>query len=99
LWIGQLTSAAYAVKLSYVYESTTILNNLNGSHYMSHILIKFLMKKSCKLLEICSRLKKQYGEKTPSNVGVYISGAVRLKKEGKRWRMNLMSAGQGVATL
>jgi hypothetical protein len=28
-----------------------------------------------------------------------VSGAVRLKKEGKRWRMNLMSAGRGVATL
>jgi hypothetical protein len=30
---------------------------------------------------------------------VSISGAVRLKKEGKQWRMNLMSAGQGVTTL
>jgi hypothetical protein len=30
---------------------------------------------------------------------VSISGAVRLKREGKRWRMNLMSAGRGVATL
>ena len=30
-----------------------------------------------------------------SQMLVSISGAVLLKKEGKRWRMNLMSAGQG----
>ena len=29
------------------------------------IVIKFLMKEGCKLLEICSSLKTQYGEKTP----------------------------------
>jgi len=34
------------------------------------IIIKFLMK-GCKQLEICSRLKRQYGEKTLSNVSVY----------------------------
>jgi transposase len=33
------------------------------------ILIKFLTKEGCKLSEICSRLKKQYGEKT--HVSVY----------------------------
>jgi hypothetical protein len=32
-----------------------------------HIIIKFLMKEGCKPSEICSRLKKQYGE----NVSVY----------------------------
>jgi hypothetical protein len=36
-----------------------------------HIIIKFLMKEGCKLLEICSRLKRQYGEKTLSDVSVY----------------------------
>jgi transposase len=35
------------------------------------IIIKFLMKEGCKPLEICSRLKRQYGEKTLSNVSVY----------------------------
>jgi hypothetical protein len=35
------------------------------------ILIKFLTKEGCKPLEICSVLKKQYGEKTVSNVSVY----------------------------
>ena len=34
------------------------------------IIIKFLMKEGCKPLEICSRLKRQYGEKTLSNVSV-----------------------------
>jgi hypothetical protein len=62
------------------------------------ILIKFLTKEGCKPSEICSRLKKQYGEKTLSNVSVY-KWTSALKKEGKRWRMNVMSAGRGVATL
>jgi hypothetical protein len=35
------------------------------------IIIKFLTKEGCKLLEICSKLKRQYGEKTLSNVSVY----------------------------
>jgi transposase len=35
------------------------------------LLIKFLTKEGCKPPEICSRLKKQYGEKTLSNVSVY----------------------------
>ena len=35
------------------------------------IIIKFLTKEGCKLSEICSRLKRQYGEKTLSNVSVY----------------------------
>jgi len=35
------------------------------------IIIKFLMKEGCKLSEICSRLKTQYGERTLSNVSVY----------------------------
>jgi len=35
------------------------------------IIIKFLTKEGCKPSEKCSRLKKQYGEKTLSNVSVY----------------------------
>jgi len=35
------------------------------------IIIRFLTKEGCKLSEICSRLKRQYGEKTLSNVSVY----------------------------
>ena len=31
------------------------------------IIIKFLMKESCKPSEICSRLKRRYGEKTLSS--------------------------------
>ena len=50
------------------------------------IIVKFLKKEDCKLSEICSRLKRQYGEKTLSNVCVY-KGSSALKKEGKRWRM------------
>jgi len=36
-----------------------------------HIIIKFLTKEGCKPSEICSRLKRPYGEKTLSNVSVY----------------------------
>jgi hypothetical protein len=35
-------------------------------------IIKFLMKEGFKPLEICSRLKRQYGKKTLSNVSVYV---------------------------
>ena len=35
------------------------------------IIIKFLTKEGCKPSEICSRLKRQCGEKTLSNVSVY----------------------------
>jgi hypothetical protein len=56
-----------------------------------HIMIKFLMKEGCKPSEICSRLKRQYGEKTLSNVSVY-KWSSAFKKEGKQWRMKLMSA-------
>jgi len=35
------------------------------------IIIKFLTKEGCKPSEICSRLKRQYGEKTLSNVSAY----------------------------
>ena len=35
------------------------------------IIIKFLAKECCKPSEICSRLKRQHGEKTLSNVSVY----------------------------
>jgi len=34
------------------------------------IIIKFLTKEACKPSEICSRLKRHYGEKTLSNVSV-----------------------------
>jgi hypothetical protein len=34
-------------------------------------IIKFLTKEGCKRSEVCSRLKRQYGEKTLSNVSVY----------------------------
>ena len=34
------------------------------------IIVKFLTKEGCKPSEICSRLKRQYGEKTLSNVSV-----------------------------
>src|SRR5215510_15310982 len=43
------------------------------------IVIKFLTKEGCKPSEICSRLKRQYGEKTLSNVSVY-KGSSALKK-------------------
>jgi len=35
------------------------------------IIIKFLRNEGCTRLEICSRLKRQYGEKTLSNVTAY----------------------------
>jgi len=35
------------------------------------IIIEFLMKEGCKLSQICSRLKRQHGEKTLSNVSVW----------------------------
>jgi len=43
---------------------------------------KFLTKEGCKLSEICSRLKKQYGEKTMSNVSIYKwSSAFKIGRE------------------
>ena len=59
------------------------------------IIIKFLMEEGCKPPEICSRLKRQYSEKTLSNVGVY-KWSSAFKKEGKRRRTNLTSAGHGL---
>jgi len=47
-----------------------------------HIIIKFLTKEDCKPSEICSRLRKQYGEKTLSNVSVYMwSSAFKKGRE------------------
>jgi hypothetical protein len=43
------------------------------------IIIKFLTKEACKQPEICSRLKRQYGEKTLSNASVYKWGSVFKK--------------------
>jgi len=60
-----------------------------------HIIIKFLTKEGFKQSEICSRLKRQYGEKTLSNVSD-CKWSSAFKKEGKRWRMNLMSVGRGL---
>jgi hypothetical protein len=46
------------------------------------IVIKFLRNEVCKPSEICSRLKKQYGEKTLSNVSVYKwSSAFKKRRE------------------
>jgi hypothetical protein len=46
------------------------------------IIITFLMKEGCKPLKICSRLKKQYGEKTLSNVSAYKwSGVFKKERE------------------
>jgi transposase len=45
-------------------------------------IIKFLTKEGCKLSEICSRLKRQYGKKTLSNVSVY-KWSSAFKKEGE----------------
>jgi hypothetical protein len=60
-----------------------------------HNIIKFLTKEGCKPLEICSRLKRQYDEKTLSNISVY-KWSSAIKKEGKQWRINLISAGHGL---
>jgi hypothetical protein len=57
----------------------------------NRIIIKFLTKESCKPSEICSRLKRRYGEKTLSNVRVYKWSSAF--KKGKQWKINLMSAG------
>jgi hypothetical protein len=46
------------------------------------IIIKFLMKEGCKPPEISSRLKRQYGEKTLSNVSVYKWSSVFEKRKG-----------------
>jgi len=46
------------------------------------IIIKFLTKEGCKPSEICSRLKRQYGEKALSNVIVYKwSSAFKKERE------------------
>jgi hypothetical protein len=60
-----------------------------------HVIIKFLTKEGCKPSEICSGLKRQYGEKTLSNVSVY-KWSSAFKQGREWWRMNLMSAGQGL---
>jgi len=39
-------------------------------------IMKFLTKEGCKLSEICSRLKRQYGEKTPSNIIIYMEQCI-----------------------
>jgi hypothetical protein len=56
------------------------------------VIIKFLMKKGCKPSEICSRLKRQYCEKTLSNVsaykwsGVFKNGRGTVKNEPQERR-------------
>jgi hypothetical protein len=46
------------------------------------IIIKFLTKEGCKPSEICSILKKQYGEKALSNVSVYKWSSAFKKRKG-----------------
>jgi len=58
----------YSVVLSVVRKMSKAKVNVSVEQ---HIIIKFLMKEGCKPSEICSRLKRQYGEKTLSNVSVY----------------------------
>jgi len=48
-----------------------------------HIIVKFLTKEGCKPLEIHSRLKRQYDEKTLSNVSV-CKWSRHLKKGNSR---------------
>lgn len=40
------------------------------------------MKEGCKPLEICSGLKRQYGEKIMSNVSVYMWSSAFKKRKG-----------------
>jgi hypothetical protein len=47
------------------------------------IIITFLKKEGCKPSEVCSRLKRQYDEKTLSNVGVYKWSSAFRKRKGK----------------
>ena len=46
------------------------------------IIIKFLTKAGCKQWEMCSRLKRQYGEKTLSNVSAYKWSSAFKKRKG-----------------
>jgi hypothetical protein len=46
------------------------------------IIIKLLMKEDCKPSEICSSLKRHYGEKTLSNVRVYKLSSAFKKGRG-----------------
>jgi len=46
------------------------------------IIIKFLTKEGCEPSEICSSLKRQYGEKTLSNVSVYKWSSAFKKGKG-----------------
>jgi hypothetical protein len=47
------------------------------------IVIKLLTKESCKPPEICSRLKRRYGEKTLSNFSVYKWSSAFKKRKRK----------------
>jgi len=58
----------YCVVLSVVIKMSKVNIHIGMEQ---HIIIKFLMKEGCKQFEICSSLKRQYGEKTLSNVSVY----------------------------
>ena len=82
----------YCVVLSVVRKKSKAKVHVNVEQ---RIIIKCLTKEGCKPSEICSRLKRQYGEKTLSNVSAY-KWSSAFKKEGKRWRMNLMSVGRGL---
>jgi hypothetical protein len=57
------------------------------------IIIIFLTKVGCKPSEICSRLKKQYGEKTLSNVSVYKwSSAFKKGRENEPHKCQLRTS-------
>ena len=63
-----LTGVCYCTVLSVVRKLSEAKIQVSMEQ---HIIIKFLTKESCKPSEICSRLKRQYGEKTLSSVNVY----------------------------
>jgi hypothetical protein len=50
-----------------------------------HIIIKFLTKEGCKPLEICSRRRRQYGERTMSNVEQCVSETKGNDGEQTSW--------------
>ena len=57
----------YCAILSVVRKMSEVRLNVSVEQ---RIIIKFLKKEGCKPPEICSRLKRSYGEKTMSNVSV-----------------------------
>jgi len=62
-----LPGACYCAVLSVVRKMSEAEVNVSVEQ---RIIIKFLTMEGCKPSEICSRLKRQYGERTLSNVSV-----------------------------